>query len=119
MGRYTKSPAVGTSTGIGNDSILTSTFEIATSYVDSGVSVVPLRLDGSKAPALPAGGVNEFKKRVATQEELAEWFSTDKGIGLLGGPVSGGLEVLDFDGDADRIFPAWHELVEDLSLIHI
>ena len=111
-----KRPAAPTNTAITSDTILTSTLEIATFYVDSGVSVIPLRLDGSKAPALPAGGVNEFKKRMATREELADWFSTNKGIGLLGGPVSGGLEILDFDGDAERIFPAWHAMVEQIVL---
>src|SRR5262249_27574212 len=42
------------------------------------------------------------------------WFDRPKplGIAVVGGKVSGNLEQLDFDIDAEEIFPAWCELVE-------
>lgn len=88
--------------------------DIAMSYKQAGVSIIPLRLDGSKAPALPAGGINEFKERIATDTEVESWFKSDAGIGLLGGPVSGGLEILDFDHDAERVYAEWFKLVSDI-----
>lgn len=80
---------------------------IASEYIAAGLSVIPLRLDGSKAPGVPSWG--QYQKRQATPQELSQWFSRQAGIGIIAGEVSGNLEVMDFDGDADRIFPAWRE----------
>ena len=80
---------------------------IASEYIAAGFSVVPLRVDGSKAPGVPSWG--QYQKRQATSEEVNQWFSKPAGIGIVCGVVSGGLEVIDFDHDADRIFPAWRE----------
>ena len=85
----------------------TDQFSIACEYIAAGLSVIPLRLDGSKAPAVASW--SQYQKRQATTAELAQWFSRPAGIGIICGVVSGGLEVIDFDHDADRIFPAWRE----------
>lgn len=90
--------------------------EMAQSYVAAGISVFPLRLDGSKAPAshyLPfddAAGKpswNVYRSRFATREELARWFRRPAGTAIVCGKQSGGLEVLDFDERADETFSAW------------
>jgi putative DNA primase/helicase len=83
----------------------------AHAYVAGGLSVLPVRADGSKAPALPAW--TEYQKRLPVEQELHRWFDDGRlGIGVVAGKVSGHLEHLDFDADSDVVFPAWVELVE-------
>lgn len=78
---------------------------IARDYVANGISVIPLRLDGTKRPAVESW--QPFSKRLPTDDELKSLFSSVAGIGIPCGVVSGGLEVFDFDEDADRVFGAW------------
>lgn len=77
----------------------------ALDYVAAGISIIPLRMDGSKAPALKSW--NEFRTRFATNDELDRWFSRPAGIGIVCGVLSGGLEVLDFDEEPEATFSAW------------
>ena len=89
-----------------------STFDIAASYRSAGVSVIPLRLDGSKAPALESWA--PYRERIATESELAAWFrSTEHGIGMVCGAISGGLEVIDFD--AGELLEPWLGLVSSIA----
>jgi putative DNA primase/helicase len=71
----------------------------ARAYVASGLSVVPVRADGSKAPAV---AWKAYEKRRAIDFELHKWFSADRpiGIAIIGGVVSGVLEIIDFDDPA-------------------
>jgi hypothetical protein len=100
----------------------------ATVYRDYGLSVIPVRCDGSKAPAsdlLPqvcsvrthkqSGTWEPFTQRLATDSELATWFSRpyEVAIGLVAGRVSGGLEILDFD-DGSLLDP-WWDLVRPIA----
>lgn len=72
----------------------------------SGISVVPVREDGSKRPDLQAWA--EYQGRRPTLEELVGWYGkrTDPlgrtGVGWVMGAVSGGMECLDFD-DAEAL----------------
>lgn len=85
-------------------------FEAGQRYVASGISVVPVRLDGSKASAVPW---KPFQSRLATDEELRAWFlQSDHGIGVCCGDVSGGLEVLDFDDGS--LFAPWSRIVSSI-----
>jgi len=98
----------------------------ATEYVKAGISVIPLRLDGSKAPAsdrLPqicniksrkqSGSWEPFMHRPAMECELIQWFaSPDCGMGMICGAVSGGIEVIDFDDGT--LFPPWRDMVTDI-----
>ena len=86
-------------------------YSIASEYVGSGFSVIPLKLDGSKSPAIPTW--KPFQSRMATDKELQEWFLERAGIGIVNGIVSGGLEVMDFDDGA--LFPAWYSSVESIA----
>ena len=67
----------------------------------AGISVVPVREDGSKRPDLASW--LEYQKRVATLDELRSWYGTPDamtgrtGVGWVMGAVSGGLECLDCD----------------------
>lgn len=74
-------------------------------YRREGVSVIPLRLDGSKRPSVPTWKPYQFVP--ATAAEVWTWTLADVGIGIVCGVVSGGLEVMDFDHDADRVFADW------------
>jgi hypothetical protein len=82
----------------------------AQTYIRAGLCPIPIRADGSKAPALREW--TSYQTRLPTEEEIANLFSGHVGVAIVGGAVSGNLECLDFDTDADRIFPEWRELVE-------
>ena len=69
----------------------TFVYKVAKRYRDAGLSVIPIRPDGSKAPALASW--QEFQERLATDLELIKWFSRTVGIGIVGGAISGGLEI--------------------------
>lgn len=83
-------------------------------YIASGLSVIPIKPDGSKAPAISIWRL--FQRRRATEEEIYRWFDNDAGYGIavIGGEVSNCLVVLDFDHDAAKVFPLWREVVESL-----
>lgn len=76
--------------------------DTAAGYVAAGLSVIPVRADGSKAPALP--GWRVYSKRLPTDDELLAWFprGASAGVGVPCGPASGNLAVLDFESG-----PVW------------
>jgi hypothetical protein len=93
----------------------------ALAYCDAGLSVLPVARDGSKAPdwtRLPRVGGHAtwdpLKEELQSREDVERMFRGERppGIGVIGGAVSGGLECVDFDREAESIFPAWCELVE-------
>jgi P4 family phage/plasmid primase-like protien len=69
-----------------------SPLELAQALHLAGIYVVPIRLDGSKAPA-----VSEWGHRPHTDDEILALFRKPCGIAAVGGAISGGLECLDFD----------------------
>jgi hypothetical protein len=100
----------------------------ARALVAAGISVIPTRRDGTKAPDPdllplipdPSTGKRHrswdpFKERLPTDAELCDWFGRPEpaGIGVVGGKVSGNLEQLDFDTRAEETFPAWCAMVEE------
>jgi hypothetical protein len=88
-----------------------SVLDMAIRYLHAGLSVIPIRSDGSKRPALDKWGT--YQQRLPTEDELRDWFGDGRwGVGIVGGKVSGHLEHIDFDARADEIFPAWSALVE-------
>jgi putative DNA primase/helicase len=90
-------------------------YQAARAYVKSGLSLIPIRPDGTKMPAfdrLPAVWSEEdqrykrpwgpYRARRPSRGELRDWFArADEGQGcgmaILGGEVSGGLEIIDCD----------------------
>ena len=82
--------------------------DAARAYLAAGLCVVPIRADGSKAPAI---AWKAYEKRLPIDYELHQWFSVNRPIGLaiVGGAISGGLEIVDFD-DPSLIKP-WIDAV--------
>jgi hypothetical protein len=74
-----------------------SVLETALAYHAAGLAVLPIRPDGSKAPALRAG--HPYLRQRAGVSELRRWFGRGggKGIGIVCGAVSGNLETVDFE----------------------
>ena len=94
---------------------------IARSYVAAGLSVLPIRADGTKAPEWgllprefdPAEGRERpvwkpYQSRLPTEAELHAWFASGRyGIAVVCGAVSGNLEVLDFE--SVELFERWQD----------
>ncbi len=95
-------------------------YKAAKAYIDAGISIIPIPIfqreskwDG-KTPDLKW---TPYKERLATDDELREWFADDapiKGIATICGDVSGHMELIDFDYECERIFPEWKETVDEL-----
>ncbi len=86
-----------------------SVYETARQAAAAGISIVPIRNNGTKQPAL--SGWREYQKRRANSRELKHWFSSaGPGIAFITGAVSGNLEALDFD--SQLIFEAWLHCVQ-------
>ena len=81
------------------------TFLKAYAYVKASISVIPIRVDGSKSPAITSW--KSYQSNRPTIHELKPWFNRKHGIGLVCGSISGMMEVLDFDEDADEMFKLW------------
>jgi putative DNA primase/helicase len=87
----------------------TSPHETALAYVRAGLSVIPIRPDGTKRPALSKW--DAFQKQLPSEEAIRSWWQDGAdGIAIIGGGVSGGLECLDFD--RGELFEDWCQLVE-------
>ncbi len=86
------------------DSILS----IAEKYLECGLSIIPIKLDGSKAPAVKW---EIYQLKQATPEMLHSLFGKSaRGIAIVCGAVSGNLEVIDIESwDVAR---AWAEEVQ-------
>ncbi len=91
--------------------LTTAAHRLATEYRDAGISIVPMRLDGSKWPTLDSW--KPYQSRIANDDELSKWFSHDlRGVGIVCGFISGGLEVLDFDDGS--LFEPWRQQVKSI-----
>jgi putative DNA primase/helicase len=65
-----------------------------TEYVQAGLSCIPIKADGSKSPALPW---KEYQQRLPSLDEAGRWERSFQGVALVGGAVSGNLEIVDVD----------------------
>lgn len=71
----------------------------AIAWYQAGYMPLPVKPDGSKAPAVPTW--TAYQKERPSLTEVVELFKIDSdGIGLLCGAVSGGLEMLELEGRA-------------------
>ena len=77
--------------------------EIAQQFQANGYNIIPILTDGSKTPI---GPWKAYQTRLASEHELQQWFDTVHpcGIGVVAGPISGNLHILDFDSEAETMF---------------
>jgi len=75
---------------------------------ESGLSIIPIKTDGSKAPAIQW---KKHQSQRATAAQIATWCRKGYGLAVVGGEVSGNLEILDFDDSA--AFTEWECLVKE------
>ena len=73
------------------------TTETALSFYDAGLTPIPPKQDGTKAPDLAEW--KSLSSERPSREHVAALFAGDQrtGIGVLTGKVSGGLECFEFD----------------------
>lgn len=74
--------------------------EAARIWSDGGFSIVPIRADGSKRPAIEW---KQFQDQRAASEMVDYWFTTlghNFGIAVICGKVSGNLEMTELEGRA-------------------
>ncbi|MGH3381347.1 MAG: phage/plasmid primase, P4 family [Actinoallomurus sp.] len=78
---------------------MTALHDAALAFHDAGCSVVPARTDGSKAPA---GFWKKHQAERPGREQVEAWFAGEDydGFGIITGAVSGGVEMLEFEGRA-------------------
>jgi len=64
--------------------------------IAAGLSIIPIRANGEKKTGLAAW--KQYQSRRASLQEAQEWFkSGTDGVAVIGGKVSNGTEILDFD----------------------
>ncbi|MBF0256871.1 MAG: DUF3987 domain-containing protein, partial [Gammaproteobacteria bacterium] len=69
-------------------------YQTALDALSNGLSTVPPR-PGEKRPI---GEWKQYQQHTPGHAELAQWYANGQtGVGLVCGPISGGLEALDFD----------------------
>ncbi|MEV4287396.1 bifunctional DNA primase/polymerase [Nonomuraea bangladeshensis] len=67
-----------------------------------GLCVIPAAANGTKQPWPDGPTWKHFQNQPPTAEQLARWFANGRydGLGVVCGQVSGGLEMLEFEGRA-------------------
>jgi len=78
-------------------------------YVSQGLSVIPVKADGSKSPLLQ--GWRRYSAELPDDDTLTGWFKDAEtkpvGIGVPCGPASGNLVVLDFEFQGESAYTEW------------
>jgi len=87
---------------------MTERLDTALAHLRAGLCVLPA-IVAEKRPALSAW--KQYQKQLPTERQVSQWFTDAQGMCLLTGAVSGNLELVDFDFEAE-LYPAWAELVD-------
>src|SRR5690242_11269142 len=83
-------------------------YQTALHCYQAGINVLPIRVDGSKRPALQ--GWRIYQQRRTTPGEIRQWFRRSTwGLAVVTGEISGGLEALDIDNR--EIYQVWLERI--------
>ena len=114
MGNSTKRPPDCQTTDLRN---------LALSYLAGGVSLVPCgaktkQPDSNLLPRGEDGGATwkPYQTEPATPATVDGWFRRGcQSVAAVGGKVSGGLLILDFDEEAERFYPTWCKNVGSLA----
>lgn len=87
--------------------------DAAHAWRTAGCSVIPVRTDGSKQPAVKWKG---HQSEPASEAVVTGWFTGDRhdGVGIVCGAVSGNLEMFEVEGRAVAdILPAFRQAMSD------
>ena len=88
--------------------------ETALTLHKAGLSVVPVKADGTKRPN---GTWKQYTNSRATLEEIHTWFDQPgQGVGIVTGNISGGLEMLEVEGRVATRIPELKELAHNSGL---
>lgn len=80
----------------------------------AGISVVPVRDDHSKAPAV---AWKHYTTQRPDEAQIRAWFTgTTHGLGIVTGPISGNLEMHELEGRAATHLPELRTLAHDTGL---
>ncbi|MFF2621281.1 phage/plasmid primase, P4 family [Oerskovia jenensis] len=91
--------------------ILAAALELAA----AGYSILPIRDDHTKSPALPAW--KPYQATAADEHQVRTWFTgTTHGLAVVQGFVSGGAELAELEGRAAHHLPALRQLAHDTGL---
>lgn len=63
---------------------------------DAGICVIPIRDDGSKRPPITW---EQYQHERPSREQVEQWFGPHRAAAAICGPVSGGLIMLEMEGD--------------------
>lgn len=86
-------------------------FTKALEYSQKGLSVIPANIQ-TKIPALNKW--KPYQSKIASESEITSWFSkNENGLGVIGGKVSGNLEMFDFDNKAELLMAFAQKLDEE------
>lgn len=104
---------------------MATVYEAARAYLEAGLSLIPVRADATKMPAIELlprvwdGNLRRYRRpwgvyrqRHPTRVDLRDWFldsAGEYGIAILAGAISGNLEIIDLDR-WDVVTP-WKDLV--------
>lgn len=93
---------------------MNQTLQTALAFHKAGLSVVPVKTDGTKRPN---GTWKQYTTSRATPEEIHTWFDQPgQGIGIVTGTISGGLEMLEVEGRAAARIPELRDTATALGL---
>lgn len=84
--------------------------EEARRLVAANVSIIPIKPNGTKAPAL--SGWKPYQTRLPDESELNDWFRNGNGLAIIFGKASENRELLDFD--KPELYEPFCELVEEI-----
>ncbi|MEV7364296.1 phage/plasmid primase, P4 family [Streptomyces sp. NPDC091299] len=90
--------------------------EAALAWHHAGASVVRAAIDGTKRPD---GAWKQYQTQRPTEDTVRQWFEGGHpGLGIILGSVSGGLEMLEFEGRAvvEKRHEAFDEIAEASGL---
>lgn len=91
--------------------LLTAALDLAA----AGYAVLPVKADGSKAPAVPTW--TPYTAQAADVDQLHVWFDgTSNGLGVIMGAVSGNAELTEVEGRAAGELRNLHDLAHDSGL---
>lgn len=76
-----------------------SPLDAALAAAAAGLSVIPIPPDGSKSPKIKW---KQYQAELATEAQIRAWFAVtpSPGLAVIGGTVSGHLEMMEFEGRA-------------------